>query len=361
MNSTIQITPNKILITIGAVVTLSVVIPVIISMVMYPVFWRWGGYLLLVLSGLSGFVSIYHKYAMLRIERNRARMLNFPGNHNVIDVNSGIVIVPAYNRQPEPQVIDMPLALPKPQLMDMIANEPCVLIHGRRNSGKTTTAMRWLSMRPGRKIVIDIKPKGENNWPQGCEVYGQNDNLKQVVKALEIASTEFERRKRQDYTTHSPLTIFVDELYYLYNIKQLDVFETFWEIVALGRSYNMHGGLTSSGKEVELLGAKGKGSLRDNLAFVRLKMTGSGRQCFVDVGDGEIEVNHPGPYFTTALPLLVSDADRIEQAFSPGKSLSAICVDAGLPRGGPYMEQVKDVAAGLGYEWNGKWIQVRNP
>ncbi len=229
-----------------------------------------------------------------------------------------------------------PAALPR--LMDAIGNEPCVLIHGRRNSGKTNAACHWLAARPGRRLVIDIKPRGENRWPAGCEVRGQNDNIAAVIEALEEVAAEFTRRKSRDFATHPPLTLFVDELYYLYNVRGLDIFDVFWEIAALGRSYNVHAGLTSSGKEVELLGAKGRGSLRDNLAFVRLKLVGNERFAYVDLGDGEFEAQPPGQYQTAP-----TEEERILAAYKPGKSLRAICRDAGLPEGGNAMAKVKAV------------------
>lgn len=261
------------------------------------------------------------------------------------------------------QAKTLPDEQPAPPLLDVITPEKCVGFFGRRGSGKTTSAQHWLAAQPGRKIVIDIKPRGENVWPAGCEVYGQNDDIAGVLRGVEIAEAEFKRRKKQDFQRHPPMLLFVDELFYLVKIRDLDIMSSVWTIISVGRSYNIHAGFTAAGKEVELLDAKGMGSLRQNLAMAFLKKFGSEYRATVDLGDGEFAVQPTGPYFATALPAPQTEADRIRGAFAPDKSLSDMCreVWGESRRGGYYMSRIKETMTNEGWLYeNEKWIKVSN-
>ena len=55
---------------------------------------------------------------------------------------------------------------------------------------------------------------------------------------------------------------------------------------------------------VKSLDIAGQSGLRDALSVVRLAKVGSDYHAYVDLGEGEFEVNHPGPFHTMAVEII---------------------------------------------------------
>lgn len=185
---------------------------------------------------------------------------------------------------------------PLSNLMDLISGETCVMVFGGRGAGKTTIGLHWLSVRPGQVIVCDPKPRGLNPWPTD-NVVGCGGRYDDIERTIHQVRAELTRRIKHELLNEPDLTLFLDELYQLVIIQQLDVMKPFFEVITIGRDYHVHGGFTSSDKGVKALGIEGMSGLREALTEVRVLKAGNSHKVFVDLGNGEQEAKAPGLYY----------------------------------------------------------------
>lgn len=185
---------------------------------------------------------------------------------------------------------------PLPNLMDLISEETCIMVYGGRGAGKTTIGLHWLSVRPGQVIVCDPKPRGLNNWPTD-NIVGCGGRYDDIERTIHQVRAELARRIKNELLNETDLTLFLDELYQLVIIQQMDIMKPFFEIITIGRDYHVHGGFTSSDKGVKALGIEGMSGLREALTEIRVVKAGNSHQVFVDLGNGEREAKTPGLYY----------------------------------------------------------------
>lgn len=181
-----------------------------------------------------------------------------------------------------------------PALLDLIQDETCCMIYGGRGAGKTTTALHWLSGRPGDVVVCDPKPSGLNAWPG--RVVGTGGRFSEIESAVYQVKAELERRIDSQLLHEPELTLFLDELFQLVDVQQLDVMQPIFEIITIGREYRVNAGFTASDRGVKSLKIDGRSGLRDALTMVRVEKIGNAWRTYVDAGNGEQECKPPGPY-----------------------------------------------------------------
>jgi len=199
-----------------------------------------------------------------------------------------------------------------PDLMDKIGNRRCMMFLGPAESGKSETAAHWIKARSHLFLVCD--PKEEDFiWPVNCRVYNDFDLIFKTIKQLR---DELERRRQKQLKGLKSITLFFDELHTLKR-KDKEIIEIILDIATLGRSYNVHCAFTGHAKTTKYLGVDAV-ALLDNFAKVRMTFE---HRCFVDIGEGEFEVKHPGRY---RQQVIVNRDDKIRDMIKSGMSNYAI-------------------------------------
>lgn len=228
----------------------------------------------------------------------------------------------------------MLLEAPKPDLMDRIEYEDCLVSIGPRGSGKTNTALNWLESKDADGIIVDAKGLALNNWPRKYEVVSDPDL---VQNALDRAMSELEKYRRASMMRQKPYILFIDELKYLEQVTGKELLIPVMNIAMLGRAYNIHSGFTSHVTTVAHLKIEGA-ALLDNFCIVENRCENKKKgifKCFID----EVEYN-PAPQFPEPeIPIgLIEAYDegpveepkseeslRALQLLQEGKSASHIC------------------------------------
>ena len=211
-----------------------------------------------------------------------------------------------------------------PNLLDEIRTEQCVMFLGPRNSGKTTLALHWLSVRDTQAIVCDVK--GFNPWPDNCQVVSE---INEIVKTSQFVLNEMLKRRENQSRGEPSLTLFFDELHYLIG-EGVEVLQIAIQIATLGREYNVHSSFTAHADTVKYLKIDGS-ALLENFTKVRITKR---HICYLDFGESEYEVIAPGPYNVTVpmqwpdrVNIPTTENDLIEQAIQRGDGNNQICKD----------------------------------
>lgn len=253
------------------------------------------------------------------------------------------VFVPATSaerKQLLPATIEQPATLPN--LLDEIRQEQCVMFLGPRNSGKTTLALHWLSVRDTQAIVCDVK--GFNPWPGNCKVVSE---IGAIVQTSNYVLQEMLKRREGQLRSEPSLTLFFDELHYLVS-EGVEVLPTAIQIATLGREYNVHSGFTSHADTVKYLRVDGA-SLLEN--FTKVRSTKK-HTCYVDFGEGEQEVITPGPYNAPSavqwfdrVNIPTTEDELIKQAILAGHSNNKICQDIFGSKNSTRIERINYIRA----------------
>jgi len=311
----------------------------------------------------SGAVGVWHKaktYSLEQQEKAMALQVQRAQlwQHNFIDIGTNGTIahnplngdyryIPALKSSKAPEAVDSPAMLPEPErremLLDLMPYAEHWLMVGSTQSGKTT-AMIHLALayqRQGARVTaLDIHAS-KNPWP--FPAVGRGRDFEAVAASL--AATHDALNKRSGTGQDSPaLVVVVDEWPAVVDgclDAGHDVRRYLRELVREGAKFGITIILAAHGDGVEDLGTQGRKSVRDNFQIVYFSHRWKSRN---EAAIGSIRepefIDLPGPYHA---PRMLTEEERIEAAYEPGKSLRAICREAGLSEGGRALERVKVV------------------
>lgn len=244
-----------------------------------------------------------------------------------------------------------------PRLLDVLTKSDCVLISGGRGSGKTNSALWWLSTKKiGTRLVLDPKGIELNPWYKAYVAQDANS----MVIAVNRVVAEMERRKDRKLTGELPIYLLADELHHLIDVLELPIMDSIISLVTFGRDWNINASFTASDKGVESLNLKGRSGLRDGLVQIKTHksaITGEYKSWLFD--DGKIEVLPPSEYrgtnssriFKSTAKMRQQRQNGVEQKiislYQQGESLRTISQEVfGQGKfGSTYNEKIKAVLA----------------
>jgi len=239
-------------------------------------------------------------------------------------------------------------------VMDVIAGEPCVCIYGARDAGKTTLALHWIACQQAERIVIDPKPAGLNSWPTD-RVIGCNGRMDEIEPAVSRVYAEVLRRQELGLLNEPAITLLVDELFTLTKVHKLDIMQSIFAIIALGRQYRVNASFTSSAKGVKALEIEGMSGLSESLAFVHVVKVGEVRKVYCDLGEGEFEVRPPGPYIPIpdntrpVMSVPLTEDEQIARLIQAGLSDYKICEEIWRSRNDKRYERINVIRQNMAF------------
>ncbi len=200
---------------------------------------------------------------------------------------------------------------PMPSLINLIRHETQLCFFGARGSGKTNNALHWIATYPGDALIIDVKGRNLNLWPEKFEVVSE---IREIPGALQKFANELENHRRQGVIRPSRKLLFVDELKNLKIIHKIDTMPDIMNTTYLGREYGFDSSFTTYGTTVKHLDIDAA-SLLDN--FMVVKTLKDGFRAFVIGYDGnETEYKsppaHPKPQTQSKALLSKTDLFRID-------------------------------------------------
>jgi len=238
------------------------------------------------------------------------------------------------------------LAASKPAMSDLLKDSDSVTFLGAKRSGKTNAAMFWLSRRPGRTIVLDVK--AHNVWPENCRVVNE---MGQFDRAIKMIIDEGQRRRKGAILDAPTVTLLADEIHYLRS-KDIDIIGKIIDIATLYAEYRIFASFTSHGNTGKYLGIDAI-SLLDNFDAVHTQKINEEYFATVDLGNGPVEVLPPGRYTPANKGnrlLFVSADERIKRLVLTGASNYKICRKIwGSPNGARY-KRIDAIRAFLGVD-----------
>jgi hypothetical protein len=204
--------------------------------------------------------------------------------------------------------------LPEPQqqipnLFNILSKAERVLVKGPTKSGKTTLFRNIAQQSSSMVIVVDphFKP---GLWPEHCKIVGKGRDHQEISKFLDWLSEELDRRYKLRAVgdeSYKSLTIIIDEWMSISN-KCKNATKIITEMITESRKSKMKLFIGSHSDQVEALGIRGQGKLREGLLIIRLyydQVNGNRRSTF-DFGQGE---NDCFLYETVASNLIIEDKD----------------------------------------------------
>lgn len=206
------------------------------------------------------------------------------------------------------------LALPAtveniPELMTILEKAERVLVKGPSDSGKTTLFVN-IASRLDNVIVIDPH-YAPGIWPEHCKIIGKGRNHQEITLFLSWLSEELNKRYelrangKEDYPT---LSIIIDEWMSI-SSRCENATEVITELITEARKAKIRIFIGSHSDQVEALGIKGQGKLREGLIIVRLyfdQITHE-RNATYDYGRGERACLVPG-----STPVMASKSSSFE-------------------------------------------------
>jgi hypothetical protein len=186
-------------------------------------------------------------------------------------------------------------------VLDVLDGEQAVLVHGAKESGKTTLLLWLMAARPNALIVDPHGSPGK--WPN-CHMVGAGREFEAIGATLEqiraLMTERYGQIARGDVGEgqHEKLTLFVDE----YRAIVQNVPSAKGIIATLlteARKANIDIVLVSHSRNVKALGLDGEGDLREGFAFVHLEMVRGRRRAMVLFGLDEataVPVTLPGRF-----------------------------------------------------------------
>lgn len=185
--------------------------------------------------------------------------------------------------------------LPEPQkqvpnLFSILSNAERVLVKGPSDSGKTTLFQTIVRQSQETVLVVDPHYK-PGLWPDNCKVVGAGRNHDDISRFLDWLSTELDRRyqlRAQGNEGYEPLTIIIDEWMSI-STRCENATKIITEMITESRKSKMKLFIGSHSDQVEALGIRGQGKLREGLLIVRLyyDQVTSERRATFDYGQGE--------------------------------------------------------------------------
>lgn len=246
-----------------------------------------------------------------------------------------------------------------PQLLSVIGHCERVLVKGPSNAGKTTLFQNIASQSPNC-IVIDPH-YAPGIWPEHTTIIGKGRNHAEIDHFFEWLSSELDRRyklRAEGNESYPILTIIIDE--WMSIAQRCDNAQSvIVEMITESRKSKMRLFIGSHSDQVEALGIKGQGKLREGLLIVRLyfdQFTNE-RSATFDYGKGERSCVAPAGYSSIelalpqfCLPVLeLSDIEqKVQQLLDSGKSRSAIARELYGSVGGNQVAKIDEIIEKLG-------------
>lgn len=195
------------------------------------------------------------------------------------------------------EVLQLPATVENvPELMTILEKAERVLVKGPSDSGKTTLFVN-IASRLDNVIVIDPH-YAPGIWPEHCKIIGKGRNHQEITLFLNWLSEELNKRYelrangKEDYPT---LSIIIDEWMSI-SSRCENATEVITELITEARKAKIRIFIGSHSDQVEALGIKGQGKLREGLIIVRLyfdQITHE-RSATYDYGRGERACLVPG-------------------------------------------------------------------
>jgi hypothetical protein len=192
-------------------------------------------------------------------------------------------------------------------VLEVLAEEQAILVHGAKGSGKTTLLL-WLMAQRQNAVIID--PHGSpDKWPN-CHIVGSGRQFDHIGRALttieKLMTTRYAEigDGRVQEGQHEKVTLFVDEYRAIVqnvpNARQIIA-----TLLTEARKANIDIVLVSHSKNVKALGLDGEGDLREGFAFVHISVVRGQRHAQVVFGMDEetaVPVTLPGQFSRAVRP-----------------------------------------------------------
>lgn len=227
-----------------------------------------------------------------------------------------------------------------PNLFNILANAERVLVKGPSNAGKTTLFQNMARQITDNIIVIDPH-YAPGIWPDHCQVIGKGHNHQEITKYLDGLSQELSRRyqmRANGDESFKLLTVIIDEWMSI-STKCDNATAVITEMITESRKAKIRLFIGSHSDQVEALGIRGQGKLREGLLIVRLyydQFTNE-RSTTYDYGKGERPCSLYGEPVITQL----NEGEQIVSSMlAGGQSRSAIAVKLFGHAGGNQLKEV---------------------
>ncbi len=189
--------------------------------------------------------------------------------------------------------------------MTVLDNAQCALIVGAKDTGKTTLLKHVIARRLSWSHVLILDPHSHpSRWPPGCQIVGTERQFDQIANALQALMSLMNKRYRDigkglvQEGEHESVTVIIDEwraIVYQLGKSAADAIKT---LLVESRKTNINMFVGTHSERVKALGIEGEGDLKDGFVMVRLRINQATNQrsATLDYGDGEIDVDLPGPF-----------------------------------------------------------------
>lgn len=176
-----------------------------------------------------------------------------------------------------------------PELLPILDNAERVLVKGPSDSGKTTL-FKNIAIRSQNVVVIDPH-YAPNTWPSHCRIVGKGRNHQEISLFFDWLSKELDRRyklRAEGNENYKPLVIIIDEWMSI-STRCDNATAIITEMITESRKTKMRLFIGSHSDQVEALGIRGQGKLREGLLIVRLYFDQftKERSATFDYGKGE--------------------------------------------------------------------------
>lgn len=209
---------------VGSAVAVSAFTLIVLAL-MFPWWFAAGG--ALVLAGVLGWLGIvvldtgastYHKIAMQKYDRQRARYHTIPRTESIIDLCTGTIHAPAIGAGGpvvvDGQAVEVEQRQPPRQLADVVGRaKKHIATLGATQAGKTSTMLHITDMlysRYGDAAAIACDPHAnETDWPSFVQVV---QSYEDITATLDWLFNEMLKRQQPGAERGQPIILMIDEL-----------------------------------------------------------------------------------------------------------------------------------------------------
>lgn len=230
-----------------------------------------------------------------------------------------------------------------PNLFNILTNAERVLVKGPSNAGKTTLFQNIARQVTDNIVVIDPH-YAPGIWSDHCQIIGKGHNHQEITEYLNSLSQELSRRyqmRSNGDESFKPLTVIIDEWMSI-STKCDNATAVITEMITESRKAKIRLLIGSHSDQVEALGIRGQGKLREGLLIVRLyydQFTNE-RSITYDYGKGERPCSLYGEPVITQLN---EDEQIVSSMLASGQSRSAIAVRLFGHAGGNQLKEVDKI------------------
>lgn len=244
-----------------------------------------------------------------------------------------------------------------PELLPLLDKAERVLVKGPSDSGKTTL-FKNIANRSENVIVVDPH-YAPGIWPSHCKIIGKGRNHNEITAFLNWLSSELDKRyklRAEGKEDYKPLTVIIDEWMSVSN-KCANATQVITEMITESRKSKIRLFIGSHSDQVEALGIRGQGKLREGLLIVRLEydQVTKERSSTFDYGKGErpclvpsdaLILNSKEIEFELKIPDMIIMPDKIEtevvELFKNGMSPTRIAIEK-FGQGGNQKKKVDEI------------------